>query len=70
MNGVSVLDNNQLADNHTFVDHKSANCRSNEMYKGIFIFLPKIVVERSTSSTPAKGKKIKINQNDNSQDIS
>ena len=37
MNGVSVLDNNQLADNHTFVDHKIANCRSNEMYKGIYL---------------------------------
>ena len=37
MNGVSVLDNNQLADNHTFVDHKSAHCRSNEMYKGIYL---------------------------------
>ena len=37
MNGVSVLDNNQLADNHTFVDHKSAHCRSNEMYKGVYL---------------------------------
>ena len=37
MNGVSVLNNCQLADNHTFVDHKSANCRSNEMYKGIYL---------------------------------
>ena len=37
MNGISILDNNQLADNHTFVDHKSAHCRSNEMYKGIYL---------------------------------
>ena len=37
MNGVSVLNNNQLADNHTFVDHKSAHCRSNEMYKGVYL---------------------------------
>ncbi|MBC8265372.1 MAG: Fe-S cluster assembly protein SufD [Flavobacteriales bacterium] len=37
MNGVSVLDNNQFADNHTFVDHKSAHCRSNEMYKGVYL---------------------------------
>ena len=37
MNGVSILDDNQLADNHTFVDHKSAHCRSNEMYKGVFL---------------------------------
>ena len=37
MNGVSVLNNNQFADNHTFVDHKIENCRSNEMYKGIYL---------------------------------
>lgn len=37
MNGVSLLDTNQFADNHTFVDHKQPNCRSNEMYKGIYL---------------------------------
>ena len=37
MNGVSVLNDNQLADNHTFVDHRSAHCRSNEMYKGVYL---------------------------------
>jgi len=37
MNGISVLDNNQFADNHTFVDHKQPHCRSNEMYKGIYL---------------------------------
>ena len=37
MNGISILDGNQLADNHTFVDHKSAHCRSNEMYKGVYL---------------------------------
>jgi Fe-S cluster assembly protein SufD len=37
MNGVSILDDKQLADNHTFVDHKSAHCRSNEMYKGVYL---------------------------------
>jgi len=37
MNGVSILDNNQFADNHTFMDHKQPNCRSNEMYKGIYL---------------------------------
>ncbi len=37
MNGISVLDNNQFADNHTFIDHKVPNCRSNEMYKGIYM---------------------------------
>ena len=37
MNGISILDDNQLADNHTFVDHKNAHCRSNEMYKGVYL---------------------------------
>ena len=37
MNGVSVLTDSQLADNHTFVDHKSSHCRSNELYKGVYI---------------------------------
>ncbi len=50
MNGVSILDDNQLADNHTFVDHKSTHCRSNEMYKGVYlgyskgVFSGKIIV--------------------------
>ena len=37
MNGISLLGSNQLADNHTFVDHKKSHCRSNEMYKGIYL---------------------------------
>jgi Fe-S cluster assembly protein SufD len=37
MNGVSILDKNQFADNHTFVDHKQPYCRSNEMYKGVYL---------------------------------
>ena len=37
MNGISILDNNQFADNHTFVDHKQPHCKSNEMYKGIYL---------------------------------
>jgi Fe-S cluster assembly protein SufD len=37
MNGISILDDNQFADNHTFVDHKQPHCRSNEMYKGIYL---------------------------------
>ena len=37
MSGLSVLDNDQIADNHTFVDHKTPNCKSNEMYKGIYL---------------------------------
>ncbi|MEC8853629.1 MAG: SufD family Fe-S cluster assembly protein, partial [Bacteroidota bacterium] len=37
MNGISILDNNQFSDNHTSVDHKQPHCRSNEMYKGIYL---------------------------------
>ncbi len=37
MNGISILDRNQFADNHTFVDHKQAHCQSNEMYKGVYL---------------------------------
>ena len=37
MNGISILDNSQFADNHTFMDHKQPHCRSNEMYKGIYL---------------------------------
>ena len=59
MNGVSVLDDNQLADNHTFVDHKSAHCRSNEMYKGVYlghskgVFNGKIMVRQDAQKIDA-----------------
>jgi len=59
MNGISVLNNSQLADNHTFVDHKSANCRSNEMYKGVYldssrgVFNGKIMVRQDSQKIDA-----------------
>ena len=59
MNGVSILDDNQLADNHTFVDHKKAHCKSNEMYKGIYlgnskgIFNGKIMVRQDSQKIDA-----------------
>ena len=59
MNGVSVLNNSQLADNHTFVDHKSAHCRSNEMYKGVYldeskgVFNGKIMVRQDSQKIDA-----------------
>lgn len=59
MNGISLLDENQLADNHTFVDHKTANCRSNEMYKGIYlgkskgVFNGKIMVRQDAQKIDA-----------------
>lgn len=59
MNGISLLDGNQLADNHTFVDHKTAHCRSNEMYKGIYlgdskgVFNGKIMVRKDAQKIDA-----------------
>ena len=59
MNGISVLNKNQLADNHTFVDHKSPNCRSNEMYKGVYlekskgVFNGKIMVREDSQKIDA-----------------
>ena len=59
MNGISILDNNQFADNHTFVDHKSAHCRSNEMYKGVYlgnskgVFNGKIMVRKDSQKIDA-----------------
>lgn len=37
MNGVVILDENEFGDNHTYMDHKNANCESNELYKGIYL---------------------------------
>jgi Fe-S cluster assembly protein SufD len=59
MNGISLLENSQLADNHTFVDHKKAYCRSNEMYKGIYlgdskgVFNGKIMVRKDAQKIDA-----------------
>ena len=59
MNGISLLDKNQFADNHTFVDHKTAHCRSNEMYKGIYlgeskgVFNGKIMVRQDAQKIDA-----------------
>ena len=59
MNGISILDGSQLADNHTFVDHKNAYCRSNEMYKGVYfdsskgVFNGKIMVRPNAQKIDA-----------------
>ena len=59
MNGITVLDRKQFADNHTFVDHKTANCRSNELYKGIYlddskgVFNGKIMVRKDSQKIDA-----------------
>ena len=59
MNGVSILTDSQFADNHTFVDHRSAQCRSNEMYKGVYmdkskgVFNGKIMVRQDSQKIDA-----------------
>src|SRR5207237_1383780 len=35
LHGLYLLNDNQLVDNHTLVDHAKPNCFSNELYKGI-----------------------------------
>lgn len=35
LNGIYLLNGKQHVDNHTVVDHKVANCQSNEKYKGV-----------------------------------
>lgn len=37
MNSVIVLENNQFGDNHTFINHAEPNCKSNELYKGVYL---------------------------------
>ena len=37
MNGIVILNNDEVGDNHTYVDHKKENCQSNELYKGIYL---------------------------------
>ncbi|TVQ76469.1 MAG: Fe-S cluster assembly protein SufD [Flavobacteriales bacterium] len=34
--GISILNNRQLVDNHTVVNHIAPHCQSNELYKGIY----------------------------------
>ena len=59
MNGISLLSRKQFADNHTFVDHKKPHCRSNEMYKGIYldnakgVFNGKIMVRKDSQKIDA-----------------
>ena len=58
-NGLYLGNDSQLIDNHTFVNHAVANCRSNEIYKGILddssrgVFNGKILVEKDAQKTNA-----------------
>jgi len=59
MYGLYMTDGKEQVDNHTLVDHKFANCESNELYKGIMTgnsqatFNGKIFVQRDAQKTNA-----------------
>jgi len=52
LNGVTILEGDQLVDSHTLVAHKSPDCQSNETYKGIYggkstgVFNGKVIVDQ------------------------
>jgi len=57
--GIYLANEQQHMDNHTFVDHASPNCVSNELYKGILddesrgVFNGKIMVRKDAQKTNA-----------------
>lgn len=59
MYGLYVTDGNEVVDNHTLVNHKVANCVSNQLYKGVMnghskaVFNGKIFVQRDAQVTNA-----------------
>ena len=52
LNGITIIEGEQLVDNHTLVEHKSPDCTSNETYKGIYdekstgVFNGKVIVDQ------------------------
>jgi len=59
LNGISIIGDKQLVDNHTLVHHKQPNCESHELYKGIFadkstgVFNGKVIVNQEAQKTNA-----------------
>lgn len=59
LNGITIIENKQHVDNHTVVYHKSPNCESHELYKGIYadsstgVFNGKVIVEKEAQKTNA-----------------
>ncbi len=57
--GLYILNEDQLIDNHTLVDHAKPNCYSNELYKGLIdgnaqgVFNGKIFVRKDAQKTNA-----------------
>jgi Fe-S cluster assembly protein SufD len=59
LNGLYLLNGNQVVDNHTLVDHKKPHCNSNELYKGVMtdkstgVFNGKVFVRQDAQKTNA-----------------
>ncbi len=59
MNGITVIDHEQLVDHHTAVHHNFPNCESYQNYKGIFggkshgVFNGKVFVDKEAQKTNA-----------------
>jgi len=59
LNGITIIEEKQLVDNHTLVNHKFPNCESHELYKGIYfdtstgVFNGKVIVEKEAQKTNA-----------------
>jgi Fe-S cluster assembly protein SufD len=60
LNGLSLAGGNQLADNHTFLDHAKPNCTSRQVYKAILdgkshgVFNGKVMVRKDAQKTDAR----------------
>ena len=72
MKGITIIDDKQLVDHHTLVDHANPNCESHQDYKGIYsgsstgVFNGKIVVNKIAQKTNAFQKNNNILLNDKS----
>ncbi|MBL7933788.1 MAG: Fe-S cluster assembly protein SufD [Bacteroidia bacterium] len=59
LNGLFIIKDTQLVDNHTLMDHRVPNCESNELYKGVIndkstgVFNGKIFVRKDAQKTNA-----------------
>ncbi|WP_159801480.1 Fe-S cluster assembly protein SufD [Flavobacterium sp. MK4S-17] len=59
LKGITIIDDKQLVDHHTLVNHAEPNCVSHQNYKGIFngsstgVFNGKIYVEKEAQKTDA-----------------
>ena len=72
MKGITIIDDNQLVDHHTLVNHTLPNCESHQDYKGVFsgnstgVFNGKIIVDKIAQKTNAFQQNNNILLNDKS----